>query len=165
MDKIRNLLGTENPGRGNLRSTVCAVLALAALSAGPAVAETKTVQDWKVTCGGSGCAAHYDGQGVQLVIGTAAEGGGKRMAFRVSPNSHLGEPLAVRLDSGWQAGLTISDCDPQACQAAVAATQQASVEAAFATARGGVVAYKAGDRMVIAPISLMGFSAANGLVK
>ncbi len=148
-----------------MRKMIYTAVALAALLAGPAAAETQQVQDWKVTCNGGGCAAHYDGEGVQLVIGQASGDGGRRMAFRVSPNSSTGEPLAIRLDSGWQAGLTISNCTPQVCQAAVARDYQSDIEAAFAKARNGVVAYKAGDRMMIAPISLMGFSAASSMVK
>lgn len=158
MARIRNLAATAG-------TLACAALTLLAASTDRAAAQTRQVDDWKVTCGDGGCAAHYDGQGVQLVIGRAAEGGGKRLAFRVSPQSVQGDPLAIRLDSGWQAGLVITDCGPDACQAAVAAAQQAAVEAAFAKARDGVVAYQAGERMVIAPISLMGFSAANGMVK
>lgn len=147
-----------------IAKALSAAAALTALLTGPVAAETKQVQDWKVTCTGNGCAAHYDGQGVQMVVGNAGQGG-KRMSFRISPTSAEGEPMAIRLDSGWQAGLTIDGCNQQSCQALVAAAQLPTVEAAFARARGGVIAYKAGNRMVIAPISLMGFSAANGMVR
>jgi invasion protein IalB len=152
-----------------MRSFVIAAagaLSLAALlAAGPASADTRQVQDWKVTCNGQGCAAHFDGQGVQMVVGRTAEDGSRRIALRVSPSSAQGEPVAIRLDSGWQAGLVVAGCTETACQAAVSRDNQAAVEQAFSRARGGTVAYKAGDRIVIAPISLMGFSAASDMVR
>ncbi len=127
-------------------------------------ADIRSMQDWNVTCEASTCTAHFDGTGVQMIV--APSGAGlRRTTVRISPNSAQGEPVAIRLDSGWQAGLTVVGCDARACVARVAAERQAAIERAFAAAREGVVAYKVENRLVIAPISLMGFTAATDMVE
>ena len=119
-----------------------------------------------MTCNGGGCAAHYDGEGVQLVIGQ-----GQRR--RRPPHGLPGQPQQQhRRAAGDPAGQRMAGRPdhlelhaPGLPGGGGARTTRANIEAAFAKARNGVVAYKAGDRMMIAPISLMGFSAASSMVK
>jgi invasion protein IalB len=118
------------------------------------------VQDWKITCADRSCAAHYDAQGVQIVVAVPAQGGDRRILLRLNPEATVGEPVGIRLTGGWYAGLAVSSCGERACQAAVSLEANAEVERAFRRARDGVVAYRAGSTMVIAPISLAGFTGA-----
>lgn len=127
----------------------------------PANAETRAVEDWKVTCSEERrCAAHYDARGVQIVVAVPAEGGERRILLRLDPKATVGQPVGIRLNGGWYAGLAVSSCSDALCQAAVAAKAGPEVEQAFMRARDGVVAYQAGSAMVIAPISLVGFTRA-----
>lgn len=127
---------------------------------GRAQAETRSIQDWEITCRDGNCAAHYNTQGLQIVVAVPAEGTSRRIVLRLHPNATVGEPVGIRLNGGWYAGLAVSSCGEQACQAAVNLEANAEVEQAFKRARDGVVAYQAGSMIVIAPISLVGFTGA-----
>lgn len=137
-------------------------LCVCALLAAPerVVAETRNVKDWKVTCDGGNCAAHHDSQGVQLVVAVPENTGQKRFLLRVNPLAGVGEPVAIRLNDGWSAALAVSSCSERTCQATVRVESNAQVEEAFKRASNGVVAYRVGTTMVIAPISLAGFTEA-----
>ncbi|MEX2630467.1 MAG: invasion associated locus B family protein [Tistlia sp.] len=127
---------------------------------GKANAETRAVEEWRVTCNQESCAAHYDAQGVQIVVAVPADGGSRRILLRLDPKATVGQPVGIRLNGGWSAGLAVSSCSDALCQAAVSVKAGPEVEQAFKRAREGVVAYQAGSAMVIAPISLVGFTQA-----
>lgn len=135
----------------------CAVLAW---PSGQAGADTRAMQDWKVTCDRGNCAAHHESRGVQIVVVVPPDSDRRRILLRLNPRAGIGDPVAIRLEGGWYASLGISDCDERTCLATVKAEAGPEVEQAFKRARSGVVAYRAGATMVIAPISLAGFTEA-----
>jgi invasion protein IalB len=151
--------------RKALATAVAAVLALAGTVPNASAADSRTVQDWEVRCAGDSCAAYHDTRGAQLVVGVVARDRTKRMVVRLSPQAQTGDPVAIRLDTGWQGALAVTSCNERLCEAPIAADRLGPVENAFRGARSGVVAYRAGERMVVAPISLMGYTAASEMVR
>lgn len=122
-------------------------------------ATTQTYQDWHVDCPqANACVAHFDAEGVQILLGRAAPNAAMRMAFRFPAATKSGTPIAMRLSTGWQAGLRIAGCKKEYCEAAVAANLTDSTIAQLRRSQSGEVAYLLNDRILIIPFSLSGFA-------
>lgn len=144
----------------------CSLAALALLT-GSAVttahAETPThkFQSWAVQCPQkNACIAYLEGAGVQILVGRSAPGQPVRMGLRVLPGAKSGQPAALRLSDGWQAGLKIGKCSEKFCEIAVAENSVDKAIGAFLKTKEGVLAYEVGGKILIAPFSLAGFQAA-----
>lgn len=134
---------------------IVAILASTSLAS----AQTQAFQDWRVDCPQkNACVAHFDTTGVQILIGRVAPNAAVRMALRFPVQTKMGEPVAMRLSNGWQAGLRINGCKKDFCEAAVVEKATNTAVTQLRSSHDGVVAYQLKDRILIVPFSLAGFA-------
>ena len=115
--------------------------------------------DWQVICRAEGaCIAASRTPRIQAFYGRIREDQALRLVFRVPPGAEVGDPVAVRLDSGWGADLRLLQCGPEWCQTIVDRNQTDSVLRELQQARRATVAYLFADRIIIAELSLAGLA-------
>ena len=120
---------------------------------------TQSYQDWRVDCPQkNACVAHFDAAGVQILIGRATPSSPVRMAFRLPAAAKAGNPVAMRLSSGWEAGLRVGGCKKDYCEAGVAEKSTDTALGEFRRGHDGIVAYQLDNRILIIPFSLAGFA-------
>ena len=134
--------------------------AFAAILIAPSEAgATQSYQDWRVDCPQkNACVAHFDAAGVQILIGRAPPSSPVRMAFRLPAAAKAGNPVAMRLSSGWEAGLRVGGCKKDYCEAGVAEKSTDTALGEFRRGHDGIVAYQLDNRILIIPFSLAGFA-------
>lgn len=136
-----------------------AVLATIVATSPSEAAGTQTFKDWRVDCPQTNaCVAHFDAAGVQILIGRASPNSALRMAFRLPAAAKQGTPIAMRLSTGWQAGLRIGGCKKEYCEAAVAMKATDTTVTELRRGSDGIVAYQLDNRILIIPFSLAGFA-------
>lgn len=111
------------------------------------------------------CVAHLDHKGVQILIGRSKANGPLRMAFRLPAGTKKGQPVGLRLDDGWQAGLVVGGCKDRYCEAPVASKMTDTAISAFSRNASGLIAYEFKDRILLIPFPLDGFREAIAAVK
>lgn len=122
-------------------------------------AATQSYQDWRVDCPQkNACVAHFDAAGIQILIGRVTPTSPVRMAFRLPAAIKTGAPVAVRLSTGWEAGLHVGGCKKEYCEAGVAEKSTDTAAGEFRRSQSGIVAYQIDNRILIIPFSLAGFA-------
>jgi invasion protein IalB len=158
----------ETPRRSGIARTglgLLAALTLATMACSARAAEVKATEkvykDWHVSCAtGHPCVAYVVGSGTQMILGIPDDKGNNRAVLRLAPAAKVGAPVTVRLNSGWTAQLRVAVCTKAYCEAPVPVASTAKFVAPLRSDSGGVVAYQAGEVIVIARFSLAGVSAA-----
>lgn len=141
------------------------LLALGAISGGQAAfAQNSPVSDtWTVDCNqGEKCVLYYITNGFQFFIGEELEGERMLAEIRVGPSTQ-GTPASIRLNTGWIAGLQVTECaDEINCRLIVDLTTNGSLVNEFKRGSDGMMAYvvEDGAAIVMVPFSLAGFTAA-----
>jgi invasion protein IalB len=142
-----------------LRFAALSAACVAILIAPREVQATQSYQDWRVDCPQkNACVAHFDAAGVQILIGRATPNAPVRMAFRLPAAAKTGTPVAMRLSSGWEAGLRVGGCKKEYCEAGVAEKSTDAALGEFRRGHDGIVAYQLDNRILIIPFSLAGFA-------
>jgi invasion protein IalB len=142
-----------------LRFTALAAACVTILIAPRDARATQSFQDWRVDCPQKNtCVAHFDAAGVQILIGRATSNSPVRMAFRLPAAAKTGTPVAMRLSSGWEAGLRVTGCKKDYCEAGVAEKSTDTALGEFRRGHDGIVAYQLDNRILIIPFSLAGFA-------
>jgi len=136
-----------------------------AMTADAATAPQK-YKEWTVQCmAESACIAHLDRAGVQILVGRTKANMPVRMAFRIPASAKTGQPVALRLNDGWQAGLRTGKCMKAFCEVGVAEKATDIAIAALSRNTGGLIAYQVKDRILLVAFPLDGFSEALNQVK
>lgn len=142
---------------------MAAAITLAAI--GPAAAQdsgamtTTTYQDWEVRCQGeSDCTAVHKANDAFIAVKRQPDSGQLVMSFIVSPKTTQGAPVGLRLDSGWNAQLSVAGCQEKFCEAPIDPAKTDRLVEQFKKETGGIAAYPVSGQVAIAKFSLMGFA-------
>lgn len=146
----------------------CLVVAMSAvtMTVHAAAAATQKYKEWTVQCMAErACIAHLDRAGVQILVGRAKANTPVRMAFRIPASAKTGQPVALRLNDGWQAGLRTGNCAKAFCEVGVAEKATDIAITALSRNSGGLIAYQVDDRILLIAFPLDGFREALSQVK
>ena len=148
-----------------LRRIASALLLAAAVSMTSTSADAQeAVRDaWTVDCQQSEkCILYYVTPGFRIYIGEELEGDRLLMEVRVGP-SVAGTPMTIRVDTGYSAGLAITECaeDEANCRLILDLEANDSLMEEFKAGSSAMAAYviDGGESIIMIPFSLNGFTA------
>ena len=148
------------------RSRAVIAGAVALMTAGPGspgqseaheIEERQRFGAWEVAClTDIRCIAASLTPRIQAYYGWILNDRSPRLVFRTPPGAEVGDPLTVRLDSGWSADMRLLECSPELCQTMVEQDQTDWVLQEMRQANTATLAYLFADRIIIAELSLDG---------
>ncbi len=151
------------PLNGHGRRVLMALALAAACYVPPALAAPnpatqKKYESWTVTCQSKDvCIAHTETAGLQILVGKTSAESPVRIAMRVAKTAKRGDPAAIRLSDGWQAGARVGVCNENICEIAIAPDATDKTLTEFLKSQDGVVAYQIKGKILIASVSFAGF--------
>jgi hypothetical protein len=121
-------------------------------------ATIKQFDNWTSGCIQSGrCYAMANVAGARIIFARDPDDDRIYASIVVSPDSEIGQPITLRLDTNVAMQLEITGCTDLLCEAVIGEDKVPIVLTHFETAEEGVVAYLSGGKIAVAMVSLDGF--------
>lgn len=117
---------------------------------------------WTVDCQAPKCVLYYVTSGLRIYIGEELEGDRLLMEVRLGPSLE-GTPVTMRIDSGYSAGLSVTECaDENNCRLILDISENEQLIDELKRGGEGMTAYviDEGQTIIMVPFTLSGFTAA-----
>lgn len=155
----------QDPGRRRSYTVLYIVFGFILLGSLIATNRTSLAQQelamgsWQVTCqADDDCVAYFRTAGLEIYIGKATGTQTMIAEFRLLAESAQGAPVTLRVDNGWTGAMKVETCDELSCRLAVDIANAPELINQFRRAQNGICAYLVGDKIIMIPLTLNGFT-------